>query len=96
MKSAVENTLPGSTDWKRFLEMAETLLGQNSLKEQSAFLTKVMADFFQLKSKFWFAHPLYPLPVKPIRNWSTRRPILIHYCYGCLCRPSAESIIEIR
>lgn len=62
MNSTIENSLPGQTDWKHFLESAETLLKQTSLKDQSRHLTKSITDLFNLKANFWFAHPLYPLP----------------------------------
>ncbi|GAP20805.1 GAF domain-containing protein [Leptolinea tardivitalis] len=62
MKSVSEKSLPVDSDWKRFLETAETLLQKGSLQEQSQYLRDVISDLFQVKSKFWFAHPFYPLP----------------------------------
>ncbi len=62
MRATFENSLPGTPDWKCFLESAETLLQKESLCEQSALLTQTITDFFHVNSKFWFAHPLYPLP----------------------------------
>ena len=62
MNSTTENSLPDQTQWKRFLEAAETLLKQTSLQDQSDYLIKSISDLFNLKAAFWFAHPFYPLP----------------------------------
>ncbi len=56
------NPLPNKIDWKRFLKSAETLITTSSLSEQSASLTGMVAELFGLTAKFWYAHPLYPLP----------------------------------
>ena len=62
MKAPVGKSLPEKAGWKCFLETAETLLNKDSLKEQCAFLEDSVMEIFGVKCRFWFAHPLYPLP----------------------------------
>ncbi len=62
MKAPAGKPLPEIAGWKCFLETAGTLLKKDSLIEQSAFLVSSIAEIFDVKCAFWFAHPLYPLP----------------------------------